>query len=79
IPITTQIWCFEASSGRVEGVQALLVCEVNLSNGGGAFNGGVVSGRVGINPDIVIGAFCAEQSAKTVHQSLRRTRTVPCT
>ncbi|EGH29169.1 major facilitator transporter, partial [Pseudomonas syringae pv. japonica str. M301072] len=46
-PITTQLWCFEASNDRVEGVQALLVCVVNLSIGGGAFIGGVVSGRAG--------------------------------
>ncbi|RMR35540.1 Carbohydrate transporter, partial [Pseudomonas savastanoi pv. glycinea] len=62
IPITTQIWCFEASNDRVEGVQALLVCVVNLSIGGGAFIGGVVSGRAGFTAAIVIGAVCAALS-----------------
>ncbi|EPM82383.1 carbohydrate transporter [Pseudomonas syringae pv. actinidiae ICMP 18804] len=47
IPITTQIWCFDASNGRVEGVRALLVCVVNLSIGGGAFIGGLVSEGAG--------------------------------
>ena len=62
IPITTQIWCFEASNGRVEGVQALLVCVVNLSIGGGAFVGGYVSGYNGFTAAIVtgvVGAFLA--------------------
>lgn len=59
IPITTQIWCFDASNGRVEGVQALLVCVVNLSIGGGAFIGGQVSGYGGFTAAIVTGAIGA--------------------
>ncbi|CZT29991.1 MFS transporter [Pseudomonas cerasi] len=79
IPITTQIWCFEASNDRVEGVQALLVCVVNLSIGGGAFIGGVVSGRAGFTAAIVIGAVCAALSMLTVMLAMRSSRPVSCT
>nr|WP_232913892.1 MFS transporter [Pseudomonas syringae] len=79
IPITTQIWCFEASNDRVEGVQALLVCVVNLSIGGGAFIGGVVSGRAGFTAAIVIGAVCAALSMLTVMLAMRSSKPVSCT
>ncbi|SOP97781.1 MFS transporter [Pseudomonas syringae pv. syringae] len=79
IPITTQIWCFEASNDRVEGVQALLVCVVNLSIGGGAFIGGAVSARAGFTAAIVIGAVCAALSVITVLLAMRSSRAVSCT
>ncbi|RMS42225.1 Carbohydrate transporter [Pseudomonas coronafaciens pv. garcae] len=78
IPITTQIWCFDASNGRVEGVQALLVCVVNLSIGGGAFIGGLVSESAGFTAAIVTGAVCAALSMATVAWSLRRSPAVTC-
>ncbi|SDX66145.1 Predicted arabinose efflux permease, MFS family [Pseudomonas syringae] len=78
IPITTQIWCFDASNGRVEGVQALLVCVVNLSIGGGAFIGGLVSEGAGFSAAIVTGAVCAALSVATVGMSLRRSKRVTC-
>jgi predicted MFS family arabinose efflux permease len=74
IPITTQIWCFEASGGRVEGVQALLVCVVNLSIGGGAFLGGQVSGLAGFSAAIVTGAVCASLAVLMVMLSMRSIR-----
>lgn len=78
IPITTQIWCFDASNGRVEGVQALLVCVVNLSIGGGAFIGGQVSGYAGFTAAIVTGAVGAALAMLVVLSLLGRPRAVPC-
>lgn len=72
IPITTQIWCFDASKGRIEGVQALLVCVVNLSIGGGAFIGGIVAGYGGFDTAIVTGAVCAALSTMVVLLSIKR-------
>jgi predicted MFS family arabinose efflux permease len=78
IPITTQIWCFDASGNRVEGVQALLVCVVNLSIGGGAFLGGLVSGQGGFVAAIVTGAACAGLATVVVALSMRQAKTVSC-
>ncbi len=78
IPITTQIWCFDAANGRVEGVQALLVCVVNLAIGGGAFIGGQVSGYAGFTAAIVTGAVGAALAMLVVLSLLGRSRAVPC-
>jgi len=78
IPITTQIWCFDASNGRVEGVQALLVCVVNLSIGGGAFIGGLVSGSAGFTAAIMTGSGCALLATLVVLVSLRGPEPVSC-
>lgn len=85
IPITTQIWCFDASNGRVEGVQALLVCVVNLSIGGGAFIGGLVSEGAGFSAAIVTGAVCravcgdgGHVAAQVKASHLRRLRQSSC-
>lgn len=77
IPITTQIWCFDAANGRVEGVQALLVCVVNLAIGGGAFIGGQVSGYAGFTAAIVTGAVGAALAMLVVLSLLGRSQTVP--
>jgi predicted MFS family arabinose efflux permease len=77
IPITTQIWCFDASNGRVEGVQALLVCVVNLSIGGGAFIGGQVSGYGGFTAAIVTGVVGAFSAMVVVLFSLSRPKAKP--
>lgn len=78
IPITTQIWCFDASNGRVEGVQALLVCVVNLSIGGGAFIGGLVSGYAGFTAAIATGAVCALIATMVVLSSLMMPKKIAC-
>lgn len=77
IPITTQIWCFDASNGRVEGVQALLVCVVNLSIGGGAFIGGLVCGYGGFTAAIVTGVVGAFSAMVVVLFSVCRSRAAP--
>ena len=78
IPITTQIWCFDASNDRIEGVQALLVCVVNLSIGGGAFIGGYVSGYGGFTAAIVTGAIGALLAMVVVLLSLAKPKSVAC-
>lgn len=78
IPITTQIWCFDASNGRVEGVQALLVCVVNLSIGGGAFIGGQVSGYAGFTAAIVTGAIGAALAMVVVLSLRGKAHRVAC-
>ena len=78
VPITIQIWCFDASSGRIEGVQALVVCVINLSIGGGAFLGGIVADLAGFSAVMVAGAICAACSVATVLGLIVRQRQVAC-
>jgi predicted MFS family arabinose efflux permease len=78
VPITIQIWCFDASGGRIEGVQALIVCVINLSIGGGAFLGGVVADYAGFGAVITVGALCASLSVVTVLLLIIKQRQVAC-
>lgn len=78
VPITIQIWCFDASNGRIEGVQALIVCVINLSIGGGAFLGGVVADYAGFGSVITLGVLCASLSVVTVLLLIVRQRHVVC-
>lgn len=78
VPITIQIWCFDASGGRIEGVQALIVCVINLSIGGGAFLGGVVADYAGFAAVITVGALCASLSVATVLWLIIKHKQVVC-